>query len=75
MGFICITPALAAAIFNRRGLHGVELTIGNDPETAEAITTLGAHHQACSVGNVVIDADRKVVTTPAYMLENEIELI
>lgn len=64
VGLMCIAPVMAAQLFG----PGVQCTIGKDPETAAAVTAMGAEHHECAVGNVVIDGDRKLVTTPAYML-------
>ena len=62
--YACIAPALAAKVYGNK----VNLTIGNDAGTAEAIESFGVTHQNCSVTEVVIDQDAKLVTTPAYML-------
>jgi enhancing lycopene biosynthesis protein 2 len=64
-GFICIAPALAAKSL---GELGITLTIGNDPGTAAGLAALGAKHQDCPVDDTVVDANHKVVSTPAYML-------
>ncbi|HUX06684.1 MAG TPA: isoprenoid biosynthesis glyoxalase ElbB [Acidobacteriota bacterium] len=72
VGFICIAPALAAKIYGRAGIEGVKLTIGSDKETAGAIEAMGAKHVNCEVRDCVVDADHKVVTTPAYMLATRI---
>ncbi|MGJ8639946.1 MAG: isoprenoid biosynthesis glyoxalase ElbB [Opitutaceae bacterium] len=64
-GFMCISPVLAARAL---GQFGVQLTIGNDQDVANALTVKGAQHVDCPVGGLVIDADNKVVSTPAYML-------
>jgi enhancing lycopene biosynthesis protein 2 len=66
IGFICITPASVGAL--TLGGDGVELTIGNDPDTASAVVQCGAKHTDCPVENVVVDFENKVVSTPAYML-------
>lgn len=63
IGAWCIAPALIAKL-----LPGITLTIGDDADTAGAVESLGAQHQACTVGNIIVDADRRIVTTPAYML-------
>ena len=55
---------MAAAIFGK----GVQCTIGDDAETAAAITTMGGEHINCPVDKTVVDSDRRLVTTPAYML-------
>jgi len=65
MGFICIAPVIAARVL---GSDGVRLTIGDDPETAAAIESWGAHHQPCKVTEIAVDERLKVVSTPAYML-------
>jgi enhancing lycopene biosynthesis protein 2 len=63
MGFMCIAPVIAAKV-----IPGATLTIGNDRETAASIEKMGGKHQACSVSDIVIDRERKLVSTPAYML-------
>ena len=45
------------------GGEGVKLTIGNDADTASAVTKCGAEHQDCKVEDVVIDSVNKVVST------------
>ncbi|HMP73642.1 MAG TPA: isoprenoid biosynthesis glyoxalase ElbB [Kiritimatiellia bacterium] len=63
IGAWCIAPAVLAKV-----LPGVELTIGTDESTGTALNSLGANHISCEVGNVVIDGEKGVVSTPAYML-------
>ncbi len=65
IGAICIAPALIAKIFEGTG---VELTIGKDKGTAEALTKLGQTHHECGVNEIWIDSRHKIVSTPAYML-------
>ncbi len=72
LGFACIAPALAAVIFRDAGVRGVRLTIGDDIGTASDLDAMGAHHLACPVREVRVDADHRVVTTPAYMLAKRI---
>ena len=67
VGFICITPAVAAKIFFEAEIKGVSLTIGSDEGTAGAIETLGSNHITCPVTDIVVDEDHKVVSSPAYM--------
>ncbi|WP_088329273.1 isoprenoid biosynthesis glyoxalase ElbB [Lacimicrobium sp. SS2-24] len=67
-GYLCIAPAMLARIYGR----GVELTIGKDKDTAAAIEAMGAVHRACDVSDIVVDAKNKVVSTPAYMLAQNI---
>lgn len=68
VGLICIAPAMAARIYG----EGVQCTIGTDAGTAAALGQMGAAHVNCAVENVVVDAERKLVTTPAYMLAQSI---
>ena len=65
LGFICIAPAIAARVL---GTEAIELTIGNDRETAIAIEALGAKQIDCPVWNTVISSSGSVISTPAYML-------
>ncbi|MEX0331694.1 MAG: isoprenoid biosynthesis glyoxalase ElbB [Puniceicoccaceae bacterium] len=72
IGFVCISPAVGAQILGRTGL---EVTIGNDAGTAEAIESCGARHIVCGVTEAHADGERKVVSTPAYMLgQNVLEV-
>ncbi len=64
IGLICIAPVMAAAISG----EGTRCTIGNDADTAAAIAAMGGEHLTCRVGDACVDLERKVVTTPAYML-------
>ena len=65
IGAICIAPAVVALALAE---HHPELTIGNDPGTAQALEAAGARHVACPVDGIVVDAANRLVTTPAYML-------
>ncbi len=72
LGFACIAPTLAAAIFRDAGVTGVNLTIGTDEDTAAAIQEMGAVHLNCPVREARFDEANRVVTTPAYMLAGRI---
>lgn len=67
IGALCISPVLVAKI-----LGDVELTIGQDKDTANAVEKMGALHKSTSHGEVVIDAKNNVYTTPCYMLDANI---
>jgi enhancing lycopene biosynthesis protein 2 len=69
VGACCIAPALLAVITKNSGPH-LRLTIGNDEGTAKALRALGAEHVNCAVDEIALDADHKVVTTPAYMYDD-----
>ena len=67
---LCIAPALLAKI-----LGDVELTIGQDADTAAALEKLGARHVPSRQAEVVVDRKLKVVTTPCYMLDSTVAQI
>jgi enhancing lycopene biosynthesis protein 2 len=62
---VCIAPALIAKVL---GGSAPELTIGTDADTAGALESMGATHVACPVTEFVVDRDKKIVSSPAYML-------
>ncbi|MBX9495499.1 isoprenoid biosynthesis glyoxalase ElbB [Yersinia enterocolitica] len=64
IGFMCISPVMLPKLLGKP----VRLTIGNDPDTIEAVEIMGGEHIICPADDVVVDAENKVVTTPAYML-------
>lgn len=68
LGFMCIAPAMLPKIFD----FPLRLTIGTDIDTAEVLEDMGAEHVPCPVDDIVVDEDNKVVTTPAYMLAQNI---
>ncbi len=63
IGAICIAPAIIAKL-----IPGVKLTIGNDSGTANALESMGATHVNCAVTDMVVDEEKRVVSSPAYML-------
>jgi enhancing lycopene biosynthesis protein 2 len=65
IGAICIAPALIARLL---GDEHPRLTIGSDAPTAAALESMGATHVACGTDGTVVDRERRIVTTPAYML-------
>ncbi|MGK9065935.1 isoprenoid biosynthesis glyoxalase ElbB [Stutzerimonas chloritidismutans] len=69
VGMMCIAPTMAAQIFGA----GVVCTLGNDDDpAAQAAREMGVEHTACEVTEIVEDTQRKLVTTPAYMLAQSI---
>lgn len=67
-GFICIAPVMIPRIYPK----GVRLTIGRDSDTAAKIEAMGGVHQNCDVSDCVVDEVYRVVSTPAYMLAEDI---
>jgi enhancing lycopene biosynthesis protein 2 len=66
--YLCIAPTLMPQVYG----EGVRLTIGNDPETAAAIEAMGGVHVDCLVTDSVFDEEHNVLSTPAYMLAQDI---
>ncbi len=64
---LCISPVLVAKI-----LGDVDLTIGQDADTATAVEKMGATHKKTQHAEVIIDAENNVYTTPCYMLDANI---
>jgi len=67
VGALCISPVILAKIFG-----DVELTIGQDKSTVEAIEKMGATHIKTNHGEVIIDEKNNLFTTPCYMLDANI---
>ncbi|XP_048350508.1 glutamine amidotransferase-like class 1 domain-containing protein 3, mitochondrial isoform X2 [Sphaerodactylus townsendi] len=79
IGLCCISPVLAAKV-----IPGTEVTVGHEEEeggkwpyagTAGAIKAMGGKHHVKEVTDAHVDANNKVVTTPAYMCETEMHHI
>ena len=68
---LCIAPAMMAKIYEDAPKKPV-LTIGNDKETSGKIEIMGSRHQDCAATDFVLDAENKIVSTPAYMLGQNI---
>lgn len=67
IGALCISPVLITRI-----LGEVDVTIGQDKATADHIEEMGGVHIATGHGEVVIDTENRVVTSPCYMLDASI---
>ena len=67
IGALCIAPAVVA-----KALGNIEVTIGQDKGTADAIEQMGATHKQTNHGEVVLDKVNKIATTPCYMLDANI---
>ncbi|MFW6371282.1 MAG: isoprenoid biosynthesis glyoxalase ElbB [Bacteroidota bacterium] len=70
LGALCISPVLVAKI-----LGDVDVTIGQDEGTIDAIEHMGSSHKKTTHGEVVVDEKYKVITTPCYMLDATIDQI
>lgn len=70
IGALCISPVLITRV-----LKGVTVTVGSDRATAADINALGGKHENRHHGEVVVDRENLVVTTPCYMLDATISEI
>ena len=70
IGALCIAPVILARL-----IPGARITIGQDADTAQACEALGAKHHNTTHGEVVVDEDNRLVTTPCYMLDARISQI
>jgi len=70
VGALCISPVILAKVLGK-----VHLTIGDDDATIDAIESLGSIHVQTTHGEVVVDPDFNLVTTPCYMLDATISQV
>ncbi len=68
VGFICIAPMLIPQLY-QAGTRG---TIGDDVGTVQAFNAMGGEHIEAKVDEIVVDEANKIVSTPAYMLAQNI---
>ncbi len=66
IGALCIAPTIIAKVL------GAKVTIGKDPETAQAIINMGGVHEEKSATDISIDETNKIVTNPCYMMASSV---
>ena len=66
IGAICIAPAMMAKILGELD-ESANMTIGSDETTSKYIEAMGSVHVECQVSEMVVDEEKNLVTTPAYM--------
>lgn len=74
VGASCIAPVVLALIAKASSTK-LKLTIGDDADTAKIVVSMGHTHVNRAVDEIVVDTDRRVVTTPAYMLDAGIDKV
>ncbi|MGR5135337.1 isoprenoid biosynthesis glyoxalase ElbB [Vibrio jasicida] len=67
-GYLCIAPTIIPMIYDQ----GVKGTIGNDEATAAAFGHMGGEHVNCQVDEIHFDEKHNLLSTPAYMLAENI---
>ncbi len=70
IGALCIAPVILAKI-----IKNALVTIGQNPEVAEKIVSMGARHEDTMQTEITVDREQKIVTTPCYMLEARVDQI
>ncbi len=70
IGALCIAPVILARL-----LPNVVLTTGQPGSAAESIEAMGAKHETTQAGQITVDKEHKVVTTPCYMLNSRVDEI
>ena len=69
MGFICLSPILAARVLGPAA--GVRITFGTKTcEEAKHAAVMGADVRPCPVREILVDQKNRVVSTPAYMYDD-----
>lgn len=67
IGALCISPTIIAKVLNK-----INVTIGQDQGTIDVVEAFGANHIETEHGDVVLDEENLVFTTPCYMLDANI---
>jgi len=70
IGALCIAPVILGKL-----IEGVTLTVGQDEGVNEGLQALGAKTQNTTHGQIVVDEEKKVVSTPCYMLDASVDQI
>ena len=70
LGALCIAPVLLAKV-----LGDITLTIGQDEDTAAQVREMGATHAPTGIGEIAVDQENKIVSTPCYMLDSRVDQI
>ncbi len=68
---LCISPVILAKLFK-----GARLTLGGESDASKAAEAgMGARHVVTTHGEVVVDEDLNLITSPCYMLDATISQI
>jgi enhancing lycopene biosynthesis protein 2 len=71
VGVICISPLVLSRALQKTGRR-VKLTVGSTSSAAASVEKFGAEHVVCLATDCVVDAENKIVSTPAYMCDARI---
>ena len=66
LGAICIAPVMVAKVLQEMGRSGI-VTGGFNKQITADIEAMGIKTEAAKAGDIVVDEENKIVTTPAYV--------
>jgi enhancing lycopene biosynthesis protein 2 len=64
IGAMCIAPVILAQL-----IKSTNLTTGQDKPSADFIEKMGSRYTPATHGQVIIDKEKKIFSTPCYMLD------
>ncbi len=67
IGAMCIAPMILAKV-----LSHVTISLGNENSASGHAKNMGAKTEITKAGQVCVDTDNKIVTTPCYMVDSRI---
>jgi enhancing lycopene biosynthesis protein 2 len=62
IGALCIAPVIVAKV-----IKGAKLTLGEISSASKAAEKFGSTHKIVNAGEIVVDNDNKIVSSPCYM--------
>ena len=68
---MCIAPILVKSLLDL-AKDKIKITIGNDKNIIEIFNELGVIHQVTSKEQIIFDEKNKIISTAAYMLDNNL---
>jgi enhancing lycopene biosynthesis protein 2 len=66
LGAICIAPVMVAKVLQNMG-RGGKVTGGCDGQITADIQSMGIETEQAGAGEIVVDEENKIVSTPAYV--------
>ena len=66
LGAICIAPVMVAKVLQNMGREG-KVTGGCDEQIIADIQSMGIETEQAGAGEIVVDEENKIVSTPAYV--------
>lgn len=67
---VCIAPLIVAKV-----LTGVQLSLGNNAHVAKLVQDNGNQHIETASGQICVDREHKILTSPCYMLAEHLSQI